>query len=293
MSASRSTGATPLEGMTAPGAGRVARQETAAQSAWRVAPASGGTPARSDRRPAAAGVCTGGGAPTTGAAKSGCPAAATVRTSGGPASTGAAKSRSSTAATPREGGQAASAPVTLTGATKSSGAASAAARGKAVRWSSPAGGATPRRESSAVGSQATKPPPAPRRSRSTAGSASAFRASSAAGRSAKEVAAAPATAAAQVLLPLSRPGTPLVAAAAATATPVDGWDDLLEQESPPRFRDGCARRQWKKPGPRGWSWGRVSGGDPRGPPFSWKSVACGPCTRPFRCRSRARSGSGG
>jgi len=213
MTSSRSTGATPPEEMTSPSAERVARQEeTAASSAGRAAPASGGTPARSDRRPAAAGVRAGGGAPTT----------------------GAAKSKVSTAATPREGGAAVSAPVTPTGATKSSGAASAAARGKAVRRSRPAGGATPSRESSAAGSQATQPPPAPRRSKSTAGSATESRASSAAGRSADENAAAPTTVAARVPLPSSRPRTPPAAAAAAAAIPAVCGEDPMEQGSPPQ-----------------------------------------------------------
>jgi len=70
--------------MKSPKAERVGRQEeTAASSAGRAAPASGGTPARSDRRPAAAAVRAGGEAPTTGAAKSGGHAAATARTSRG------------------------------------------------------------------------------------------------------------------------------------------------------------------------------------------------------------------
>ena len=233
MTSSRSTGVAPTEEMTTPSAERVGRpEEMAALSAGRAAPASGGTPARSDRRPAAAGVRAGE-APTTGAAKSVGHAAATVRTSGAPASTGASKAKGSTAATPRARGAAASAPVTPTGAIKSSGVASATASGRAVRLSRPASGATPSRESSAAGSQATPPPLAPRRSKSTAGSATASRASRAAGRSSDENAAAPSPAAARVLLPPSRPGTPLAAAAAAAAAPAVGGEDPMEQDSPP------------------------------------------------------------
>jgi len=96
MTSSRSTGVAPTEKMTSPSAERVGRQEeTTASSVGRAAPASGGTPARTDRRPAAAGVRAGGEAPTTGAAKSGGQAAATARTSGAPASTGAAKANGS------------------------------------------------------------------------------------------------------------------------------------------------------------------------------------------------------
>ena len=252
MTSSRSTGATLTEEMTSPRAERVVRQEeTAALSAGRAAPASSGAPALSDRRPAAAGARAGGEAPTTGAAKSGGPATATARTSGAPASMGAAKAKGSTVATPRAGGAAASAPGTPTGASKSSGAASATARGKAVRWSRPASNATPSRESSAAGSQATQPPPAPRRSESTAGSATASRASSAAGRSADENAAAPTMAAARVPLPPIRPGTPPAAAAAAAAAPAVGGEDPMEQDSPPPVPRGVRPPAVEEAGPAG------------------------------------------
>ena len=96
MKSSQSTGVAPTEETSSQSAERVGRQEkTAASCAGRAAPASGGMPARSDRRSAAAVVRAGGEAPTTGAAKSGGQAAATARTSGAPASTGAAKANGS------------------------------------------------------------------------------------------------------------------------------------------------------------------------------------------------------
>jgi len=91
MPSSRSPGVAPSEEMTTPSAERVERpDETAASRAGRAAPASFGTPARSDRRRAAAGVRAGE-APTTFAAKSVGQAAATVRKSRAPASTAASK----------------------------------------------------------------------------------------------------------------------------------------------------------------------------------------------------------
>jgi len=148
MASSRSTGTTPTEEMTSPRAECVGREEeTAVSSAGRAAPASGGTPVRRDRRPAAAGVRAGGEAPTTGAAKSGGAATASARTSVAPAGEGATKVKGSTAATPRAGGDVAPAHGTQKGATESSGAASASAREKAAHRSRPACGATPSRES--------------------------------------------------------------------------------------------------------------------------------------------------
>jgi len=80
--------------MLSPRAERVGREEaTAAWSAGCAAPASGGTPVRSDRRPVAAGVRARDDAPTTGAAKSGGPATASARTGGAPDSVGAAKAK--------------------------------------------------------------------------------------------------------------------------------------------------------------------------------------------------------
>jgi len=68
MTSSQSTAVASTEEMPTPSAERVGRPaETAASSAGRAAPASGRTPARSDRRFAAAGVRAGG-VPTTGAA---------------------------------------------------------------------------------------------------------------------------------------------------------------------------------------------------------------------------------
>jgi len=234
MASSRSTGTTPTEEMTSPSAERVGREEaTAASSAGRAVPPSGGTPVRTDRRPAAAGVRVGGDAPATGAAKSGGATTAAAPTGEAPASEGAAKVKGSTAATPRAGGAASPAPGTPKGATKSSVPASATPRGKAARRSRPASGATPRRESSAAGQPAMQPPPPPRRSKSTAGSATASRASSAAGWSADDHAAAPTTAAARVPLPPSRPGTPPAATAATAAAPAVGGEDPMEQDAPP------------------------------------------------------------
>jgi len=63
--------------------------------------------------------------------------------------------------------------------------------------------------------------------------ATASRASKEAGRSAVDVAAAPAVAAAQVQLPRSLSGTPRAAAAAAAAPPADGEEVLLEPDSTP------------------------------------------------------------